>query len=76
MNYYYNEKEKSFAVTTNFKYNPIPKGFVECTLKGIYGIFYLRRYNIPSYCINHLKTRFKHYFLDLPIKIQSNPQVN
>ena len=27
MNYYYNETEKSFAVTTNFKYNPIPKGF-------------------------------------------------
>ena len=31
MNYYYNEKEKSFAVTTNFKYKPIPKGFVEIT---------------------------------------------
>ena len=31
MNYYYNETEKSFAVTTNFKYNPIPKGFVEIT---------------------------------------------
>ena len=31
MNYYYNEKEKSFAVTTNFKYNPVPKGFVEIT---------------------------------------------
>lgn len=27
MNYYYNENEKSFAVTTNFAYNPIPKGF-------------------------------------------------
>ena len=27
MNYYYNETEKSFAVTTNFEYNPIPKGF-------------------------------------------------
>ena len=27
MNYYYNETEKSFAVTTNFAYNPIPKGF-------------------------------------------------
>ena len=27
MNYYYNEIEKSFAVTTNFAYNPIPKGF-------------------------------------------------
>ena len=26
-NYYYNETEKSFAVTTNFAYNPIPKGF-------------------------------------------------
>ena len=25
--YYYNEIEKSFAVTTNFEYNPIPKGF-------------------------------------------------
>ena len=31
MNYYYNENAKSFAVTTNFKYNPIPKGFVEIT---------------------------------------------
>ena len=31
MNYYYNKDEKSFAVTTNFKYNPIPKGFVEIT---------------------------------------------
>ena len=31
MNYYYNETERSFAVTTNFKYNPIPKGFVEIT---------------------------------------------
>ena len=31
MNYYYNEQEKSFAVTTNFKYNPVPKGFVEIT---------------------------------------------
>ena len=31
MNYYYNETEKSFAVTTNFKYNPIPKGFIEIT---------------------------------------------
>ena len=31
MNYYYNETENSFAVTTNFKYNPIPKGFVEIT---------------------------------------------
>lgn len=31
MTYYYNETEKSFAVTTNFKYNPIPKGFVEIT---------------------------------------------
>ena len=31
MNYYYNETEKSFAVTTNFKYNPIPSGFVEIT---------------------------------------------
>lgn len=31
MNYYYNEQENSFAVTTNFKYNPIPKGFVEIT---------------------------------------------
>ena len=31
MNYYYNENEKSFAVTRNFKYNPIPKGFVEIT---------------------------------------------
>lgn len=27
MNYYYNETEKSFAVTTNFAYSPIPKGF-------------------------------------------------
>lgn len=27
MNYYYNETEKSFVVTTNFAYNPIPKGF-------------------------------------------------
>ena len=31
MNYYYNGTERSFAVTTNFKYNPIPKGFVEIT---------------------------------------------
>ena len=31
MNYYYNEKEKSFAVTTNFKYNLVPKGYVEIT---------------------------------------------
>ena len=31
MIYYYNEIEHSFAVTTNFKYNPIPKGFVEIT---------------------------------------------
>ena len=31
MNYYYNENKKSFAVTTNFKYNPVPKGFVEIT---------------------------------------------
>ena len=31
MNYYYNETEHYFAVTTNFKYNPIPKGFVEIT---------------------------------------------
>ena len=31
MNYYYNENAKSFVVTTNFKYNPIPKGFVEIT---------------------------------------------
>ena len=31
MNYYYNETEHSFAVTTNFKYNPVPKGFVEIT---------------------------------------------
>ena len=27
MNYYYNETEHSFAVTTNFEYNPIPTGF-------------------------------------------------
>ena len=31
MTYYYNETEHSFAVTTNFKYNPVPKGFVEIT---------------------------------------------
>ena len=31
MNYYYNEQENSFAVTTNFKYNPVPKGIVEIT---------------------------------------------
>ena len=31
MNYYYNEKEKCFAVTINFKYNPIPNGYVEIT---------------------------------------------
>ena len=30
-NYYYNETEKSFAVATNFKYNPIPTGFREVT---------------------------------------------
>ena len=35
MNYYYNETAKSFAVTTNFKYNPVPKGFVEIT-KEVY----------------------------------------
>lgn len=27
MNYYYNENEKSFAVTTNFVYDKTPKGF-------------------------------------------------
>ena len=27
--YYYNKDENSFALTTNFKYNPVPKGFVE-----------------------------------------------
>ena len=31
MNYYYNEQENSFAITNNFKYNPVPKGFVEIT---------------------------------------------
>ena len=31
MNYYYNETEKSFAITTNFKYNHVPKGFIEIT---------------------------------------------
>ena len=31
MNYYYNENGKSFAITTNFKYNLVPKGFVEIT---------------------------------------------
>ena len=31
MNYYYNEAKKSFAVATNFKYNPIPNGYVEIT---------------------------------------------
>ena len=31
MNYYYNENENSFSVTTNFKYNHIPTGFVEIT---------------------------------------------
>ncbi len=31
MNYYYNKDENSFAVTTNFKYNPVPKCFVEIT---------------------------------------------
>jgi hypothetical protein len=31
MNYYYNETEKSFAVTTNFAYNPIPNGYREIT---------------------------------------------
>ena len=31
MNYYYNEQEHSFAVTTNFEYKPVPKGFVEIT---------------------------------------------
>ena len=29
MHYYYNETEQSFAVTTNFAYNPIPSGYVE-----------------------------------------------
>ena len=29
--YYYNETENSFAVTTNFAYNPIPKGYREIT---------------------------------------------
>ena len=27
MNYYYNESKKSFAITTNFEYVPIPTGF-------------------------------------------------
>ena len=31
MNYYYNKDENSFAVTTNFKYINVPKGFVEIT---------------------------------------------
>ena len=31
MNYYYNENEKCFAVTTNFKYKPIPNGYIEIT---------------------------------------------
>lgn len=31
MHYYYNESKKSFAVTTNFVYDPIPEGFVEIT---------------------------------------------
>ena len=31
MHYYYNETEKSFAVTTNFAYNPMPTGYVEIT---------------------------------------------
>ena len=31
MNYYYNETERCFAVTTNFAYNPVPKGYVEIT---------------------------------------------
>ena len=31
MNYYYNENEKCFAITTNFSYNPIPKGFKKIT---------------------------------------------
>jgi len=26
-NYYYNENEKAFAITTNFAYDPIPEGF-------------------------------------------------
>ena len=25
--YYYNESENAFAITTNFEYDPIPKGF-------------------------------------------------
>lgn len=29
MNYYYNETEKSFAVTTNFEYKTTPEGYVE-----------------------------------------------
>ena len=31
MNYYYNETTNSFAVTTNFAYSPIPKGYREIT---------------------------------------------
>lgn len=31
MKYYYNEKEKTIAVATNFSYNPVPKGFKEIT---------------------------------------------
>jgi hypothetical protein len=31
MNYYYNEQEKAFAVTTNFAYNSVPTGFIEIT---------------------------------------------
>ena len=31
MNYYYNEVEQSFAITTNFEYNPVPSGFIKIT---------------------------------------------
>ena len=31
MNYYYNEKEKSFARTRNFEYNSVPKGYKKIT---------------------------------------------
>ena len=31
MKYYYNQATNSFAITTNFKYNPIPNGYREIT---------------------------------------------
>ena len=33
MKYYYNEKEKTYAIATNFEYKKTPEGFKEITEK-------------------------------------------